>query len=488
MHIRLYSLVSSGWLQGKSYLILIVLVFVFQGCVMFAPEDRNPEPEVLPPKYSLYSENGETFPEKWWETFDSPELNRLVETAFTGNFSIREAWARLEQARAVSARANAGLWPEVTGSATASRYEMKSTDSSGNVTKTDTNAFSLGLAASYELDLWGRLRSKKTAEGLKMQAGRADLEASAMTVAAGMAENWIDLIAIRKELQMVTGQVAINTTMLKLQELRFEKSLATALDVLQQMEVVERSKARIPPLEAEESVLLHSLSLLMGRPPGTDPGILQQTLPVLDPVPATGIPADLLAMRPDVRAAGLRLKAADWEIAAAKANRLPALTLTGSAAYSGDAMDTLFDNWIRNLAAGLTGPVFDAGGRRADVQRAKAVVQERLAGYENTVFTALKEVEDSLIREQKQIVHIRALEKQLQAAGSALGEARIRYIKGLGDFLPFLLEQISEQELQRELIRQRATLFKYRISLYRALGGSWTRVLTPEGVNKNDLM
>ncbi len=466
----------------KQFIIIFYIsIFVFQGCIAFKPESRNSVPENYPYAYSLYDENEEKLSGKWWETFDSPELNGIIEIALTDNFSIRETWARLEQARASSSRANSGLWPEVTGSASVSRTEAESTDASGNVMKTETDSYALGLAASYELDLWGRVRSSKTAEKLKVQAGEADVETSAMTISASVTENWIDLIATRRELELVNNQVKVNARMLDIQELRFEKSLATALDVLQQMEVVERSKSRIPTLEAKIRTLKHNLLFLLGRPPGAQFEITRKSLPDISTIPKTGLPADLLAMRPDVRAAGFRLKAADWEIAAARANRLPTLSLTGSVTYSADKVDKIFDNWIRNLAAGLAGPIFDAGRRKADVKRTNAVAEERLATYEKTVLNALKEVEDSLVREHKQREHLQALEKQLQAADRALEEAKRYYLKGLGSFLPFLMEQTSVHELQRGLIVQKALLLKYRIALYRAIGGDWMQTLGTEG-------
>jgi NodT family efflux transporter outer membrane factor (OMF) lipoprotein len=458
--------------------IFILIVFLLQGCALYTPEPRSPLPDNFPSRYTLYTEEGGEGSGRWWEEFGSPELDRLVGKALGDNFTIRKAWARLGQADAVAAGRSSGLWPNVAGDAGASRTKNR-TEGFGRSTDT---SYSLGLSASYEVDLWGRIDALVTAGDMAAEATRADMDAAAMSVAAGVAETWIDLIATRREIRLLGEQVETNTTLLSLQQLRFEKSLASALDVLQQAEVLERAMAQIPPLEAQEKSLEYALALLVGEPPGVPLEISQTAFPPLAPLPDTGLPADLLAARPDVRAAGLRLKAADWEISAARADRLPALSLTGSGSYAGDRVDRLFDNWMLGLAAGLTGPIFDGGRRAAEVRRTRAVAAERLAAYQETVFTALGEVEENLINEKKEREHIRALEKVLDTARRALEEAEIRYTRGLNNFIPLLTELLSVQGQERELVRRRAALLKHRIGLHRALGGGWTDRMTPRGL------
>jgi outer membrane protein TolC len=243
---------------------------------------------------------------------------------------------------------------------------------------------------------------------------------------------------------------------------------------------VAQTRASLPPLEAEEQVLLHKLAILTGQPATSVPQITRSTLPEPIPLPAAGIPADLLAKRPDIRSAALTLKAADWEVSAAKANRMPALRLTGSAEYSGDEINLLFTNWAANLAAGLTGPIFDGNRRRAEEERTLAVAREKLAAYEETVYTALQEVEDGLINERKQREYIAASEVQLAAAREALSAAREQYRNGMVDYLTVLSNLLSVQSLEQNLITRRAALLNYRISLYRSLGGTWTKDISPQ--------
>ena len=256
-------------------------------------------------------------------------------------------------------------------------------------------------------------------------------------------------------------------------------SMVSALDVYQQKQLVEDIRAEIPLVEAEEQVLMHELALLLGKPPGTSLKISREDLPEPAEIPATGLPADLLSSRPDLRRAGMRLKAADWQVAEARANRLPAISLTAKAQYGKGDVDVLFDNWLLSLAGNLTAPIFDGGRRSAEVDRRQAIADENLSAYRQAVLTAIKEVEDALVNEVKQREHIRALETVLSTARKALEQAGIRYRNGVTDYLPVLTQLLSVQGLERNLIRQRANLLNARISLHRSLGGTWTDSLSP---------
>jgi outer membrane protein TolC len=273
----------------------------------------------------------------------------------------------------------------------------------------------------------------------------------------------------------------INQTYLELIELRHRKSMVSALDVYQQRQVVEQVKAQIPLVEEQEQLLMHQLALLLGKPPRTELGISKNELPEPADIPKTGLPADLLATRPDVRAAGLKLRAADWQVAAARANRLPTISLSASAAYQSSNIDLIFHNWLVNLAANLTAPLFDGGYRAAEVDRLRAVADENLSVYRRTVYTAIKEVEDALISEEKKRGHIEALQAEIEAAGRALDEARERYLKGIDDYLPVLTQLLKAQALDLDRVKRQADLLAARIALHRALGGTWTDRLTSEG-------
>ncbi len=456
--------------------ILTIIFLLVASCAPFKPQERQSPEGELPRSFSLYTSESE--PEaRWWEEFNDPDLNVLITEALSDNLTLKEAWSRLVQTRALAVQAGAALYPDLTGTAEADYARQRSDNGSR---KTISNEdYSLGVISSYELDLWGRIRAGRESALLEVTAAREDLNTAAMTLAAEVANRWVNIISQRMQKRLLERQLQTNLTILELIELRFRMSMVSALDVYQQKQVVEDIMAEIPLVEAEEQVLRHELALLLGKPPGTSLKISREDLLEPAEIPATGLPADLLSSRPDLRRAGMRLQAADWQVAAARANRLPAIRLTAGAQYGKGDMDVLFNNWLLSLAGNLTAPIFDGGRRAAEVDRRQALVDENLFTYRQAVLTAIKEVEDALVVEAKQREHIRALENVMLSARKALEEAGIRYRNGLTDYLPVLTQLLAVQGLERNLIRQQAILLNARVSLYRSLGGTWMDSLTP---------
>ncbi|MBW2604758.1 MAG: efflux transporter outer membrane subunit [Deltaproteobacteria bacterium] len=455
---------------------MTIILLLIASCAPFKPQERQSPEGELPRSFSLYS--SESKPEvRWWEEFNDPDLNVLITEALSDNLTLKEAWSRLVQTRALAVQAGAALYPDLTGTAEADFSRQRSGNGSR---KTISNEdYSLGVVSSYELDLWGRIRAGRESALLEVTAAREDLNTAAMTLAAEVVNRWVDIISQRMQKRLLERQLQTNLTLLELIELRFRMSMVSAVDVYQQKQVAEDIMAEIPLVEAEEQLLRHELALLLGKLPGTSLKISREDLPEPAEIPSTGLPADLLSSRPDLRRAGMRLQAADWQVAAARANRLPAIRLTAGAQYGKGDMDVLFDNWLLSLAGNLTAPIFDGGRRAAEVDRRQAIVNENLSVYRQAVLTAVKEVEDALVSEVKQREHISALENVVLTARKALEEAGIRYRNGITDYLPVLTQLLAVQGLERNLIRQQANLLNARVSLYRSLGGTWTDSLTP---------
>jgi NodT family efflux transporter outer membrane factor (OMF) lipoprotein len=455
----------------------LVLLLQLVSCTPFSPPDRAGAGPDLPASYSL----GEAVREpaqRWWQTFDSPRLDSLVNEALAENQDLRSSWARLDRARALARAARSELYPTLTGEADASYSELH-TDRIIPGAAGEGDQYSLGLAAGYEIDLWGRIRAGAKSADLAAAASREDLSAAAMTVAAETAGLWVRVLGSEQRLQLLEQQLETNRNFLELLELRFRKSIATAVDVMQQKQLVERVRARIPLAEMEGKLLRDSLAVLLGRMPGSLPDIGGLPLPEVSGLPPAGVPAELLHNRPDIRAALLRLEAADQELVAARAARLPSLRLSGRATYDSTALEDLFDNWLVNLAAGLSAPLVDGGRRRAQADAAAAGVDDRLAFYRQAVLTAVREVEEALTREVKNREHILRTGEQLRSARDALWAARNRYRMGASDYLPVLTQLLSIQNLELDLVTRREELLLARIDLYRSLGGSWMEELPP---------
>ncbi len=451
--------------------VLIPLIGLLSSCAVFAPDDRAGLNGPLPQNFSLYTEETPDPLNRWWETFQSPELNGLVEEALTNSPSIQQAWARLAQAEAIAAKAGAARVPSV-------GYEGGASATRTGATDATIESYSLGVNASYELDLWGRVKSQTEAAALDRDASREQLNTAMITLTSQVALRWSAILSQRLQLDVIRNQLTANETSQELIELRFRKSLSSALDVYQQRQTVAGTASVIPLAELREELLNHELAALLGRADLKSLSISDGALPSVEALPGIGIPADVLAHRPDVRQAGLQLQSADWSVSAARADRLPAIRLTASAGYASSDAGDLFDDWIANLAGSLTGPIFDGGRRKAEVERTRAVVDERLGTYRATVINAIKEVEDALVSEQKQHEYLVALDQRLDAARLSYGESINRYRNGLIEYTTVLIQLNTLQTLERDRVASQYDLLQYRINLYRALGGTWPNELT----------
>ena len=457
---------------------LLLLIFLLLqpllscGCMDLRPEPVDPVPANLPIHFSLYN-TADDSALPWWSSFNNAELDQLIKIGLTENLNLQEAWARLSQVRALAAKSKADLYPDLWVDGTAAHQRTEGSDTRQQT----SDNFGLGLSSGYEIDLWGRVRAKVRGADLDLEATREEVNGLMLSLSSIIGEAWVELLSQRQQQQQLSKELELNTKLLELIEMRFTMSRAGALDVYQQGQTVTALKGGLINSRARRQLQLNQLALLTGRSATTDLQLNQVEFPEISPLPPTGLPADLLARRPDIRATGLRLQSANWHVAAARADRLPRISLGGAVNYTSTALDILLDNWILKLAASLTGPIFDGGYRRAEVERSRAVVDERLAAYRGKVLTAIREVEDALARERQYRDSLANIDQQLQLTRMAYREATRRYLNGLIDFLPVLREQINLITFQLDRIRTGADLLKARIGLYKALGGSWMEEL-----------
>lgn len=460
--------------------VLLLVTLFFIACAHFEPEDDPRDNVELPATFSLFSEPVSR-PQPWWYVFENQELNQLIEVALSDNFTLQQAWARLRQARARSVQQTAARFPDLIGGSTADLGRRRVENGIAQTSRVEN--YGISLISNYEIDLWGRVRAIGEAAQLDEAASQADLHAAAMTLSAEIVDRWVKVISLRLQKSLLQNQLKTNRIRQELVELRYRNGLASSVDVFQQRELVARVIGQIPLVENQESLNLNQLALLLGNPQKGPPEIEKSALPGLKAIPSPGLPIDLLANRPDVHARGARLTAARWQWNAARAARLPAIRLTGTARYGADELDLVFSNWLINLAANLTAPIFDAGQRAAEVDRTQAVIDEQLALYRQTVYTAFLEVENAMIQERNLRRNLTALENEAENAKRGLTEATNRYRKGLGDYLPVLTQLVIVQNLERTQIQRQEEIVLTRIGLHRALGGSWFETV----LGRNDI-
>ena len=451
----------------RAILYLVLLPFLAGGCALCRAPDRVDPPVALPGAFSRPGAG--VFAAEWWTMFGDHRLNALIEEAFRGSFSLRSAWDRLDQARAVAVRSGAALRPTLDATAGASRTYTE-TDRA----KTNATQVSLGLAAGYEVDLWGRIRASRDAAVLDVSATREDLNAAAMTLSAEVAGTWYQLVERHGQLKLLDEQIKTNLNSLEVITLKFRRGQVSATDVLQQRQLVESTRGERIQTAAEAEVLGHRLAVLLGRTPLHPVPATPEALPVLPELPQTGIPAEWIRRRPDLRAAELRVRAADRSLAVAIADRFPRLSLSASAQTATSTASDLFDNWLVTLAANLTAPLIDGGGRRAEVDRTRAARSEKLNTYGETVLSALTEVEDAITQEVRQTEYVASLHKQFKLSAQSTEQTRENYTKGTMDFTRYLTTLLGHQRLQRTVLQAERQRVQYRIDLCRALAGSWT--------------
>ncbi|UCG60147.1 MAG: TolC family protein, partial [Phycisphaerales bacterium] len=367
-------------------------------------------------------------------------------------------------ARATDAR----LWPEADLAAGASWSRRESGDET-----TYSNLYAVGVAASYEVDLWSRLRSTKRAAWLDVQAQRDAVDTAAITVVASIASTWFQLGEAKDLLRISRHQVEINEQVLDIVTVQFRKGVASAADVLRQQQLIAATQAQETSASETVELLQYMLSVLIGKRPEL---AWQQTsvyASELPPAPALGLPADLLWRRPDVRRAYRRVQAADQRLAVAIADQYPRLSLSAGVETSAASVHDLFDDWVANLAANAVQPLFDGAQRKSEVKRQEAIVSEAIHVWGQTILEALQEVETALTQERQQTELLENLTHQLELAGQTYQRNKERFVKAQTDYIRVLESLQSLQGLERELVRARRILFERRVDLCRAIAGGW---------------
>ncbi len=448
----------------RGFLLLFFTAALLSACAPSLQQVKGPVE--LPERFS--ASGTEPQRDRWWLSFEDQVLESLIDRALAENLSLLSAWDRLDQAQAVARKAGADLVPSLDAEAIAARSRFRE-----NGRTDDASSYALGLVAGYEVDLWGRIRSSRDAAALDAQASAEDLQAAAITLASQVVSNWYQLVEQYGQLELLDAQIAINEKTLELVTLQFRTGQVGIADVLQQRQLVESNRGEKAQVASSAGVLEHQLAILLGLPPGYAVAERISELATLPALPATGVPAELLQRRPDIRSAWYQVMAADSDVAAAIADRFPRLGLSAQLDTSGGHTSDLFNNWLASLAGNLIGPLIDGGLRKAEVERSRAAASEALHSYGQTVLEALGEVEDALVREHRQHQFIASLDKQLELAEQAIERVRDRYTKGATDYQRVLDAQLSHQQLQRSRLSAERELIEDRIALYRALGGGW---------------
>lgn len=462
---------------ANAYVVLVTLA----ACTPHAIRKQDKPPVSVPKALRELppSPPGSTRPlDAWWTSFGDAELDLLVARALDENKSLRAASQRVLQADATVRLARAGRLPTLGLGAEGSRQKVQTLFGSF-----ENSLFSLSAAASYELDLFGRLKSAESAAKADALGSRFDLAAMRMSVAAQTVEAYFALTAARQQRELLEAREELNRAFLELTRLRYERGLIAALDVAQQEQEQASTDAALAQARGLERASMHALSALLAGYFSEGWSSTDEALPTLPPRPQLGLPSELIARRPDIQAARARLLAADHRIAQAMADRYPRLTLTGTLGTASTNLTTLFSDFVWSALGSIEAALFDGGRGRAEVDLARARYQELLETYGQTWIEALVEVERALALEVAEEVRLEAIERQLKATATVLTQSRDRYSQGLTDYLPVLTALSAQRSAERAEVEARQQRLNLRVQLYRALGTGFS---APGTVSKGE--
>ncbi len=425
---------------------------------------------------------------EWWKHFHDPELDSLISKAVQTNLTLKQAQERILQAREARTVAGASMLPSLDASSNVSnsRSGLSATPAGGStqsLTSKSRNLFQSGLDATWELDLFGGIRRSIEAADANLQAAVEDSRDVMVTLTAEVALNYVELRGYQQQVAIAQKNLESQRRTAELTHKRFDVGFASRLDVANADAQVATTQSQIPLLEASAQQSIYSLSVLLGREPAALLTELspQGGIPATPPVVPIGLPSDLLQRRPDIRRAEAQLHSATAEIGVATADLFPKFSLTGSAGQQGLTVGSLGSLASRFWSVGpsVTLPLFNAGKIRANIRLQNAAQQQALLAYQQTVLTALQDVETALVAYAKEQQHGAALLNAVSANETAVDLSTRLYTAGQGDFLNVLTAQRDLYSSEDALVQSNRAVDTDLIALYKALGGGWEKKSTP---------
>ncbi len=411
----------------------------------------------------------------WWQFYGDQELNRLQAQLVQNSPDLQAALARYQQAKAFADQLRSGLFPSLALRADGVRArQSESSPPAGQSSPRYYNSYGAGVEATYEVDLWGRVRNDVNAGRLEASAAAADLESARLSLQAQLADYYIAIYGLDREATLLADTVAAYDRALALTKERHEAGIVSGLDVARAQTQLETARSQSSQNLAQRATLEHAIAVLVGESPSQFT-LAPRSAPLQLPEIPSDVPTNLLQRRPDIAAAQRRAAAANASVGVARAAYFPSITLNGVYGFESNRSS----DWLTAPnAAWSIGPsilleLFDAGRRRARVEQARAVLDEAGATYRGVVLGAFQEVEDSLAL----LYHYgNAAESERSAVTSAqtsLDFAMNRYREGAVSYLEVVQSQTVALDAQRNALDLETRQLRASVALIRALGGGW---------------
>ena len=428
---------------------------------------------------------------KWWEAFNDPLLNDLMEQVSISNQNLVQAAAQFRQARALVQSARSGYLPTVSGNAAATRGSSSTNLGNQNQSssRSTTTNYALSLDAAWELDVWGRVRRTVESNEAGAQASAADLQALRLSIQAELAQDYFQLRALDAEKQLFDATIAAYQRSLTLTQNQYAAGIVAKVDVIQAQTQLKTTQAQALDIGVQRAQLEHAIALLIGKPASSF-ALVVAPLMASPPAVPPGFPSSLLERRPDIAAAERRMAAANAQIGVSEAAYYPSLTLSATAGFQSSS----FSNWLVapsrfwSIGPALAQTLFDGGLRRAQTEQAVAAYDASIASYRQSVLTSFKEVEDNLAA-------LRILEEEAAIQNEAVQYARQsvalttnQYKAGIVSYLNVVTVQATALANERSAVDVLNRRLAASVLLIKALGGGWnsTGLPTPVELARSD--
>jgi len=451
-----------------------ILVLIATGCVSTPERIAVNTNGVIPDHWTAAKPSTSQIMTEWVGAFADPALTVLVNDALNNNFDLKVAAARVDAARQQMIIAGAGRWPQLGFAAGYVRSGIGvSNDGIGG---SDYSAFDALFTLSWEIDVWGRIKSSQQASQQDAEAVSADFQGARLSLAARTAQSYFELIEANLQAEVAEQSSKDRRTIVELVRGRFARGLTRGLDLRLALTDLANAEAQVAQSRNQVQIVTRRLEVLLGQYPNGHRDRLSASLRFLPMPPAvlsTGLPSQLLERRPDLVAAFARLRAMDSRVESAKKALLPRITLTASGGTSSSALTDLVDPraaaW--NLATGLLQPIFTGGRLKGEIHLNEALTKEALNQYRSTALNAFREVEQALAAEQWLRAQERALQEAVEQTRASRKLAVTSYQQGLIEILTLLDSYRSTLNAQSAHLTVQRQLLSNRIDLYLALGG-----------------
>ena len=456
-------------------------LLLMAGCAV-GPDYRKPEIDSPPAWMVDVQQAQDTANTAWWEQFSDPVLNDLIAAALRQNYDLRIATARVEEYYGRYGATRADLFPQVGYGADAGRTLLSEKGVPAG-TGSARSAYQAQFNASWEIDLWGKLRRATEAAQADLMAAEDVRSGVILSLVTSVATAYVDLRSLDQQLEIARQTVKSREESVTLFDIRFKGGNISEMELSQVRSEYYVALAAVPDLEKRVRQQENLINLLLGRNPGPVPRGKPLNAFALPVVPA-GLPSDLLARRPDIRQAEQQLIAANARIGVAKAQYFPSISLTGFFGSASTDLGDLFTGPAKtwNFAGTLAGPIFTAGRIKGSVKTAQAVQQQALFGYEQAVKNGFREFEDALIDQDRTRLQLDAQAKQVEALATYAKLARLRYENGYTSYIEVLDAERSLFNGQLAYTQTEDVFLRAFVNLYKSMGGGWVVVADKRSV------